>query len=246
MLPTVALTALALLPAVQGAPSSSASSHGVYKRCGPISQYYGQHQADWDTYNTQGWLDSWWTKNTALMHNNSVGFAGAFGQWAMGNPDWSCQDDGSSTDCDLNLCDNPVLNSRGKDIRPAYYVLESVNRLHTYFGGISEAFSTAALGAALSKDEWATIFYEAPDRQSVNILKEVLAALGTIVGIGASFAGVGLPLLGVSEATSAVAGAWAGAGAAAYGGSVTAANIMIGPQYVISSLLYTLMLTAFS
>ncbi|KAJ5734633.1 hypothetical protein N7533_013036 [Penicillium manginii] len=197
MLPTIALTSLALLPTVQGTPSSS---HGVYKRCGAVGQYYDQHQADWDTHNTQGWLDSWWTKNTALMHNNSLGFAGAFGQWAMGDPDWSCLEDGSSSGCELNTCDNPVLNNRGKDVRPAYYVLESVSRLNKYFGGVSSAFSTAGLDAALSKDSWATTFYEAKDQQSVVLLKEVLNGLGMLIGIGASLAGVGLPCGAVTAA----------------------------------------------
>jgi hypothetical protein len=72
-------------------------------------------------------------------------------------------------------------------------VLESVSRLNKYFGGVSSAFSTAGLDAALSKDSWATTFYEAKDQQSVVLLKEVLNGLGMLIGIGASLAGVGLP-----------------------------------------------------
>lgn len=225
MLPTLAIAALALLPAVQGVPHhpSPHTPRGVYKRCGPVSKYYGQQTGDWDTYKTGDWLNNWWNNNTNLVSSNSAGFAGAFGQWALGNPDWSCRDDGSDSDCDLNLCDNRVLNDRGKDIRPTYYVLESVNRLHTYFTGVSEAFTTAALGAALSKDSWATTFYTDKDDKSVTALKEVLTGLTTIVGIGASFAGLAGP----------ITGAVAGAGSALLSGANGAASAVLGQQYVL-------------
>jgi hypothetical protein len=161
------------------------------------------------------------------MSNSSAGFAGAFGQWAMGNPDWSCRDDGSDSDCDLQLCDNRVLNDRGDDIRSTYYVLESVNRLHTYFTGIGEAFTTTALGAALSKDSWATTFYKDKDDKSVGALKQVLTLVTTIVGVGASFAGLG----------GAAAGAVAGAGNALTNGAVGAANSVMPDQYVHHSII---------
>lgn len=79
----------------------------------------------------------------------------------MGNPDWSCRDDGSASSCDLDLCDNNVLNSRGDDIRSAYYALEGINRLHSYFTGISQAFETSAIATSLSKGSWSLTFYEA-------------------------------------------------------------------------------------
>ncbi|KAJ5389493.1 uncharacterized protein N7496_000561 [Penicillium cataractarum] len=219
MLQIAAIAALALLPAVQGAPATSASSNSVHKRCGTVSQYYNQQATDWDTYKTGDWLNDWWNSNGDLMSKNTAGFAGAFGQWAIGNPDWTCRDDGSSSDCDLNLCDNRVLNDRGDDIRPTYYVLESVNRLHSYFTGVGQAFSTAALGAALSKDQWATTFYKDKDDKDATVLKEVLNAVVTIIGIGASFAGLG---------GGEVVGAFAGAGAALAGGANGAASIVLG------------------
>lgn len=224
MLQITALAALAFLPPVQGAPATSTPPQDIHKRCGTVSQYYNQHSSDWDTYKTGDWLNGWWNKNSDLVSQNTAGFAGAFGQWSMGNPDWTCRDDGSSSDCDLNLCDNRVLNDRGNDIRPTYYVLESVNRLHSYFTGVGQAFSTAALGAALSKDEWATTFYKDKDVKSVTALKEVLNAVVTIIGIGASFAGLG---------GGEVVGAFAGAGAALAGGANGAAGIVLGTQYVI-------------
>ncbi|OQD80442.1 hypothetical protein PENANT_c035G06204 [Penicillium antarcticum] len=217
MLPSLALTAIALLPAVQAAPSNHRPIQhpsGIYRRCGPVSKYYNQQTSDWDTYKTGDWLNTWWNNNDGLISNSSAGFAGAFGQWAMGNPDWSCRDDGSDSDCDLQLCDNRVLNDRGDDIRSTYYVLESVNRLHNYFTGIGEAFTTTALGAALSKDSWATTFYRDKDDKSVGALKNVLTLVTTIVGVGASFAGLG----------GAAAGAIAGAGNALTNGAVGAAK----------------------
>ncbi|KAJ5580842.1 hypothetical protein N7450_007143 [Penicillium hetheringtonii] len=225
MLPTFVITALVLLPAAQAVPANShleitnpLSPRGIYKRCGQVSKYYGQHTEDWDSYKTGTWLDNWWNNHTDLIKDNSAGFAGAFGQWAMGNPDWSCRDDGSNSDCDLNLCDNRVLNDRGSDIRSTYYVLESINRLHTYFKGVSESFTTAALGAALSKDSWATTFYTDKDDKSVTALKEVLTGLTTIVGIGASFAGLAGP----------ITGAVAGAGSALMSGANGAASNVLG------------------
>ncbi|KAM0319200.1 hypothetical protein ACHAPQ_010432 [Fusarium lateritium] len=209
---------LGLLHAVRGAPpipwdsAHSFTSPTLHRRCGAVSQYYDQQLADWDTYHTTEWLDDWWNRHGDLMSGNSAGFAGAFGQWAMGNPDWSCRDDGSQSDCDLSLCDNRVLNDLGDDIRPAYYVLESINRMHTYFTGIGEAFTTAALDAALSKDSWATTFYHDKDVKSATILKEVLVGVATIVGIGASFAGLGPDALG---ATASVSSALMGGGVSA-------------------------------
>lgn len=230
MLPSLALAAIALLPAIQAAPSNHQPIHhpsGIYRRCGAVSKYYNQQTSDWDTYKTGDWLNAWWNKNGGLMSNSSAGFAGAFGQWAMGNPDWTCRDDGSESDCDLQLCDNRVLNDRGDDIRSTYYVLESVNRLHTYFTGIGEAFTTTALGAALSKDSWATTFYKDKDDKSVVALKEVLTLVTTIVGVGASFAGLG----------PSAAGAVAGAGSALTSGAISATNNALPSQYVHHSII---------
>ena len=112
------------------------------------------------------------------------------GLWALGNPDWTCRDDGSDSNCDFDPCDNRVLNDKGDEIREAYYVLESITRLHSYFTGLSEAFEVSAIFAALSKDSWATTFYKDKDVKSVNILKEILNAVGAVIGIGSAFAGL--------------------------------------------------------
>lgn len=200
--------------------TETSTALGLHRRCGTVSQFYGQTEADWQTYNTDSWLSTWVSNHTSDIQANSQGFAGAFGQWAIGNPDWSCRDDGSPSDCDLDPCDNRVLNDKGNDIRPAYYVAESVNRLHSYFIGLSQSFEVSAIAAALSKDSWALTFYKDKDDKSATVLKEILNLVATIVGIGASFAGLIDP----------VVGAMAGAASAMVGGSYGAASPLIAQQ----------------
>ncbi len=190
------------------------------RRCGPVASYYGQTPADYNKYNTDAWLDNWWQNASSLVTSNGAGFAGAFGQWAIGNPDWSCRDDGSSSDCDLDPCDNRVLNGLGNSTRQAYYVIESVNRLHSYFTGLGQSFEVSAIASALSKDSWATTFYRDKDDKSALVLKEVLNALNTVIGIGAAFAG----LAGPSE------GLVSGVAAGLFGGAVGASGPLVGTQ----------------
>ncbi|KAF2137405.1 uncharacterized protein K452DRAFT_329273 [Aplosporella prunicola CBS 121167] len=160
-----------------------------YRRCGPVSQYENQKAEDWQSSNTDQWLSTWVDGHSEDVSSNPYGFAGAFGKWAIGNPDWSCRDDGSASSCDLDLCDNRVLNERGDDIRPTYYVLESINRLHSYFNGISQAFQVSAIASSLRKESWSKTFYQPKDdSKSIDALKTVLNGLTTVVGIGAAFA----------------------------------------------------------
>ena len=190
------------------------------KRCGPVAAYYGQTPDDWNKYNTDVWLDHWWRNSSSLVKTNPAGFTGIFGQWAIGNPDWSCRDDGSSSDCDFDPCDNQVLNNIGNSTRQAYYVIESVNRLHTYFTGLSQSFEVSAIASALSKDSWATTFYRDKDDKSALVLKEVLNAVNMVIGIGAAFAGLAGPAEGL---VGGVAGAL-------FGGAVGAAGPLVGTQ----------------
>ena len=69
--------------------------------------------------------------------------------------------------------------------------MESLNRFHSYFTGLGQAFTTSAIAAALSKDDWAETFYIDKDDKAATILKEILNALGTIIGLVGAFAGVG-------------------------------------------------------
>lgn len=206
--------AITALPAIDSHPSNTFTS--PRRRCGPVSQFYGQSANDWQNYNTDQWLSSWISNHSSDISQNSNGFAGAFGQWAIGNPDWSCRDDGSASSCDLDICDNNVINQRGGDIRPAYYVLEAVNRLHSYFTGISQSFEVSAIAAALSKEKWSETFYKPKNSdKTISTLREVLNAVTTVIGIGASFAGLGegMALTGaIGGAMSTVAGGAAAAG----------------------------------
>ena len=159
--------------------------------CGAVSVYYGQKQQDWVAHNLDAWLNTWVGKHGAEIAANAAGFTGAFASWAVGNPNFDCRDDGSKSDCDFNPCDIATLNSKGPEIREAYYVMESLNRIHTYFMGLREGFTVSAIASALSKDDWASTFYRDKDVKQVTALREVLNALAMVVGIGAAFAGLG-------------------------------------------------------
>ena len=121
----------------------------------------------------------------------------------MGNPDFSCRDDGSPDDCDFNPCAIPILNAKGDDVRPAYYIMESLVRIHTYFTGLREAFTVSAIGAALSKDGWAETFYTDKDDKSVIALREVFNSLTMIIGLVSALSGLG-GLVGTSASSSDV------------------------------------------
>ena len=170
--------------------SSSSPAATATSGCGAVSAYYGQTAADWDAIDMDSWLSDWWTNYSSAITSNSYGFAGAFGNWAIGNPDFNCQTDGSTSDCDFNPCDIVTLNNN-PDVQQAYYVMESLNRFHTYFTGLGQAFTTSAIAAALAKDEWAETFYIDKDDKAATILKELLNLLGTIIGLVGAFAGLG-------------------------------------------------------
>ncbi|KAI4176712.1 MAG: hypothetical protein LQ346_007828 [Caloplaca aetnensis] len=202
---------------LSGNPSSNAV-HNLHRRCGPVAEFYNQKASDWNANNLDGWLDTWWATHQTDIAANSKGFAGAFGRWAVGNPDWSCRDDGSSSNCDFDICNDDILNAKGNETRQAYYVMESVNRLHSYFAGLSQAFQTASIAAALSKDSWATMFYKDKDVKSVTALKEVLNVATTVIGIGAAFAALAPAGVGIGV----------GAAGALFSGAVGAAIPLLG------------------
>ena len=185
-------------------PSSSSAAATATSGCGAVSAFYGQTTADWNAINMDSWLNSWWTNYSSAITSNSYGFAGAFGNWAIGNPDFNCQTDGSTSDCDFNPCDIVTLNNN-PDVQQAYYVMESLNRFHSYFTGLGQAFTTSAIAAALSKDNWAETFYIDKDDKAATILKELLNALGTIIGLIGAFAGLG-PTVSVSSVGDAMHG----------------------------------------
>ena len=159
----------------------------------------------------------------------------------MGNPDFSCRDDGSATDCDFNPCANPVLNSKGVDVRPAYYMMESLTRIHTYFQGLRESFTVSAIGAALSKDSWAETFYRDKDDKSVVALREVLNALSMIVGIVSALSGLG-GIVGTSNGLSASAPSkitpFPGMSKRVYRPDLNFSSIPVGTVVAVSATIY--------
>ena len=91
------LSLLSFFTVVLALPSHTSEVSNVRRRCGPVTQFYGQTDLDWRIHGTDKWLDEWVFKHPKIIANNPAGFAGAWGQWAFGNPDWSCRDDGSSS-----------------------------------------------------------------------------------------------------------------------------------------------------
>ena len=154
--------------------------------CGPVSQFYGSKAVNWTEAGVGPWLQGWWTIRQANFQTGG-GFAGTFGADYLGNPNWRCQDDGS-TDCEFDPCNQPVLNTVGLDVQPAYMVLQSTQNLHAYFQGLSQAFQVSAIFAALSKDEWARTYYTDVKDFSKTALKELVNAITSVVGVIAAFA----------------------------------------------------------
>ncbi|KAI9758087.1 MAG: hypothetical protein M1835_000623 [Candelina submexicana] len=171
----------------------------LHKRCGHVGNFETYTTSDWNAHGLNDWLDAWWNNHSSEIQSMPNGFAGAFGKWAIGNPDWSCRDDGSDSNCDFTICDNPVLNNKGHSVRQTYYVLESIQKLHYYFKALRESFEVGAIGAALSKDAWAFTFYhDKDDKKDATVLKEVLNVLSTVVGFAAAFSGLAGTGLGVA------------------------------------------------
>ncbi|KAJ9492066.1 hypothetical protein VN97_g1169 [Penicillium thymicola] len=202
---SIALTAVAFLPAVQ----SFAASSSLHRRCGVVNDFYNQQPDDYNYYGTGDWLNYWWDGNTDGWKDQD-GFVKAFGHWGLGNFNFNCHDDGSDSNCEVGsqVCDNEVINSKGDDARQTYYVLTSISNLHAYFKRVSEALTTAGIGAALSKDNWAQVFYDFEKDDSALVLKEVLSGVATITGMVLGLAA--LPAEAAIGAAGAASGAFIG------------------------------------
>ncbi|KAI9793774.1 MAG: hypothetical protein M1833_000666 [Piccolia ochrophora] len=194
-------------------PGTTTPAEGT---CGPIERYYHPTQKSWYDANTGPWLDQWWNANSPQFGSRN-GFAGTLGSTFLGNPDWTCLDDGSVDNCDLDPCNNPKLNAAGKDIQPAYYVLLSMRNLHSFFSNLKAAFSISGIFASLKKDEWAWTYYKDKDDVDMTAQNELFVGLMTVVGISAAFAAPLKP---------AVNGIAAGA-SAAFSGAVFATKNVI-------------------
>ena len=139
------------------------------------------------------WLDEWIKKHASDIAANTYGFSGAFANWAIANPDFSCRDDGSSGHCDFDPCDIARLESIRHETRQAYYVMESLSRVHAYFVGLREGFTVSSIGSALSKDDWASTFYKDKDYKQITALREALNGANLAIALGATFASLAGP-----------------------------------------------------
>ena len=55
--------------------------------------------------------------------------------------------------------------------------MEPLDRFHTYFTGLTQAFEVSAITTALSKDDWAETFYVNKDVKNIIALGLVFAFL---------------------------------------------------------------------
>ncbi|KAJ5164897.1 uncharacterized protein N7500_006727 [Penicillium coprophilum] len=207
--------------AVPHGPSYYKNMRRQEDSCGAVSKYTENPSVEkWNQANTDAWLDQWWTVNADKRTSNPHGFAGAFGMYALGQPGWSCQNNGNDGDCDMPVCDNAKLNSLGNNTEQAYYVLQALNNLHGFFLGLDQSFDIPSVVTALTTDNIVGNFWFDENNWNPMILKQLLNLLSALVAIVAgAFAAPALAL--------AVAGAVpgiAGAGSAVVTGGVNVAG----------------------
>ncbi|QVM05918.1 hypothetical protein D8B26_000625 [Coccidioides posadasii str. Silveira] len=194
------------------------------RRCGPVEEFYNPRREDWIKYNTDGWFHQWieevWTNPNTSDQRNSLGLSATLGQWALGDDRWTCKDDGSTNNCDLNVCDNRVLNGKGASTRNAYYTLRAISNLHNYFLGVGQAFETSVVSAAFAKDSWASLFYDGDGGKDATYLKEILNVVATLFGVAGGLAALGTQ---ATAATGAVA-------ASLVAGSMTSTYHAVNPE----------------
>jgi len=180
-----------------GKPSHNASSqkHWHHHAQCTVKQFWTPDfpkPQDWVDNNIDDWLDTWFTTNLKSIKDH--GFAKAWGLWALGTPDFTCHYDGSTSNCDFQAsCNNQVLNGKGKDLRQAYYVTESIVRLHSYFMGLRETFESATFNAAFSKDDWTLKFNRNEDRD-IEEVRDILTGAQALFGIGVAAASLAGPI----------------------------------------------------
>lgn len=156
----------------------------LQKRCGPIEIYYHGTSGEWTQYGIDSWLDKWWNDHPPWIQARE--FAAAFGEEALGNPDWTCLDDGSSYSCDFDTCNQHILSRKDGEERQYYWVLESIKHLHITFMGTSEASQQSAITTAFGFPQWTDQFYNDKDTKAYDTLKGIFASLQTVVGLGFS------------------------------------------------------------
>ena len=126
-----------------------------------------------------------------------------------GDPNFNCYDNAADSNCEVDPCNNPVLNAAASSMVPAYYVLESLTHLRQYYLALEKAFVNAGITAALTKDDWAYTYYVDKNDFSNTEISILIIALTTVLNVLAAFAG---PLgeaaaMGIQASVAAVSGA---------------------------------------
>lgn len=222
-LPALLAASAALPLSTLARPGTSLKPYYVHSfrntTCGPVENFYNPTPIAWDNSKTDTWLDNWWNSNSMTIQQN--GFAPAFGRYALGIEGFSCKFSGSDSNCDMNVCDNPIINKKGPDTGPSYYVLSAIQRLHGYIKGFEETLETAAIVQSFESEMFTQYFYLDPNVYDALVMKEIINMVVTIVGMVA--AGIGSVVTLGAGAVAAI-----GAAAALAGGAQTAAFLAIG------------------
>jgi hypothetical protein len=177
--------------------------------CGNVSRFFGQTPEDWTRANTGAWLDRWWDDNSASFKYRTGGFAAVFGEQYLGNPDWTCRMDGSASNCDYNPCqDSGVLEQAGTSVEPAYYVIESINRFHAYFKGLSSALEVSGIFSALMTGSWVEKFWLSPKRGDPSMLRILAVFIIALVAVASAALAIAAPIS--SAVLAGVAGVFGG------------------------------------
>ncbi|KAI9889475.1 MAG: hypothetical protein M1814_005258 [Vezdaea aestivalis] len=133
----------------------------------------------WSAVGTDAWLDKWWDANKGDF-DSFHGFAATFASQYLDNPDWTCEENGMSNNCGFKPCD--IVASDGVVEQP-YYIIESISRLHSYFGGYRQALLTSATTASLALQDWSYTFYKDKDAYDMTFIKELINFLAVIISI---------------------------------------------------------------
>ncbi|KXG52184.1 uncharacterized protein PGRI_084680 [Penicillium griseofulvum] len=214
--------------------------------CGPVSQYTENRSPEkWNQANTDDWLNQWWTVNADKRTTHQDGFTGAFGEYALGQPGWSCQNNGNDANCEVQVrnnpelnglgsdanfevqpCGNPKLNSLGNNTEKAYYVLQAINNLHGFFLGLDQSFNIAAIVAALDNDEIVYNFWHDENNWDALAFKELLNAIAVVFAVAA----VGISAPAMAPFVSASAPAAAAGFSTLLSGGTSAGILATGPK----------------
>ncbi|KAI9677475.1 MAG: hypothetical protein M1817_006429 [Caeruleum heppii] len=222
------LATLSLLGFAHALPTELIDARAINSPpCGQLGDYMSPTPESWKNAGTGQWLDNWWAMNSPNFTNTTgidptlttrrQGFASMLGRQFLGSPDWTCMDSGDAGNCILpaSCGDFDTLNlSPAADIEPAYYVLSSTKNLHGYFMGLKASMTNAGIFAALSQANWANTFYMEKPAENNLLIRELLNAVVTIVGVAACFAAMGGLFAAVVAA--GVGALFAGAAGAAY------------------------------